>query len=51
MPGTYRFETISTTSVLVQSVKFCVRTAHTGVTEKYDGDAALTARGRLWEAA
>ncbi|PSM39564.1 hypothetical protein C6Y14_30845 [Streptomyces dioscori] len=35
----------------VRSVKFSARTAHTTVTEKYDGRAALTACGRLWEAA
>jgi len=28
---------------IVRYVKFCARTAHTTVTEKYDGGAALTA--------
>jgi hypothetical protein len=37
--------------VRVRSVKFSARTAHTTVTEKYDGRAAHTAQGRLWEAA
>ncbi|MEW5355112.1 hypothetical protein E0E62_22130 [Streptomyces sp. 16-176A] len=35
----------------VRSVKFRARTAHSTVTEKYDGGAAHTAQGRLWEAA
>jgi hypothetical protein len=35
----------------VRSVKFCARTAHSRVTEKYDGGAAHTACGRIWEAA
>jgi len=35
----------------VRFVKFCVRTAHSTVTEKYDGGAAHTASGRFWEAA
>jgi hypothetical protein len=35
----------------VRSVKFSARTAHSTVTEKYDGGAAHTARGRFWEAA
>ncbi|QFZ74431.1 hypothetical protein GFH48_15245 [Streptomyces fagopyri] len=35
----------------VRSVKFCARTAHTRVTEKYDGGAAHTASGQFWEAA
>lgn len=43
MPGTFHFETISTAFVVVQSVKFCARTARATVTEKYDGGAALTA--------
>lgn len=43
MPVTSRSKTIYTAFVVVQSVKFCTRTAHTTVTEKYDGDAALTA--------
>jgi hypothetical protein len=43
MPGRYRFKTISTAFAVVRSVKFCARTAHTTVTEKYDGGAALTA--------
>ncbi|GHJ35815.1 hypothetical protein Sm713_14240 [Streptomyces sp. TS71-3] len=35
----------------VRSMKFCARTAHTTVTEKYDGNVAHTALGRIWEAA
>lgn len=37
--------------MVVQSVKFCARTAHIAVTEKYDGGAALTAHRTIWEAA
>ncbi len=34
-----------------RSVKFCARTAHIRVTQKYDDVAAHTAHGRFWEAA
>jgi hypothetical protein len=51
MPASIRFETTRTAFATVRSVKFCARTAHTGVTEKYDGRAAHTACGRNWEAA
>ncbi|MFJ7770798.1 hypothetical protein ACIQ1J_20845 [Streptomyces sp. NPDC097107] len=51
LPGLKAFETCCAAIATVRSVKFCARTAHTTVTEKYDGDAAHTARGRLWEAA
>jgi hypothetical protein len=34
----------------VRYVKFCARTAHSTITEKYDGGAAHTAR-TIWEAA
>ncbi|MRT44419.1 hypothetical protein FGX00_00900, partial [Xylella fastidiosa subsp. multiplex] len=50
LPASLRFGTICTAFVAVRSVKFCARTAHTGVTEKYDGGAAHTACGRNWEA-
>jgi hypothetical protein len=45
------FKTFCATFATVRSVKFCARTAHTRVTEKYDGGAAHTACGRHWEAA
>ncbi|MGX4689964.1 hypothetical protein [Streptomyces sp. JNUCC 63] len=51
MPGLNLFETFCAAFVTVQSVKSCVRTAHSTVTEKYDDGAAHTACGRLWEAA
>jgi hypothetical protein len=51
VPGLNPFETFCAAFVAVQSVKFCVRTAHSTVTEKYDGGAAHTASGQLWEAA
>ncbi|AZQ37244.1 hypothetical protein EJ357_30490 [Streptomyces cyaneochromogenes] len=51
LPVSHRFQTFCATFVTVRSVKFCARTAHTGVTEKYDGRAAHTACGRHWEAA
>ncbi|MEU3343972.1 hypothetical protein ABZ723_03005 [Streptomyces sp. NPDC006700] len=51
MPILILFETLYAVLVAVRSVKSCARTAHTTVTEKYDGDAAHTACGRLWEAA
>ncbi|GAA4818503.1 hypothetical protein GCM10023220_59100 [Streptomyces ziwulingensis] len=51
LPGPPLFKTRCTAIATVRSVKFCVRTAHTTVTEKYDGRAAHTALGRFWEAA
>ncbi len=51
MPDLALYETYCTSFATVRSVKFCARTAHTTVTEKYDGGAAHTAQGRLWEAA
>jgi hypothetical protein len=45
------FKNLCAAFTTVQSVKFCARTAHGTVTEKYDGGAAYTAYGRLWEAA
>ncbi|QEV27642.1 hypothetical protein CP976_28360 [Streptomyces coeruleorubidus] len=51
LPALTLFETFSTAFVTVRSVKFCALTAHTTVTEKYDGDAARSAHGRTWEAA
>lgn len=36
---------------VVRSMKFCARTAHIMVTQKYDDGAAHTAHGRFWEAA
>jgi hypothetical protein len=45
------FDALCTIFSGVRSMKFCARTAHTTVTEKYDGRAAHTARGRFWEAA
>ncbi|MFJ4515500.1 hypothetical protein [Streptomyces sp. NPDC088816] len=51
MPILILFETLYAVLVAVRSVKSCARTAHTTVTEKYDGDAAHTACGRPWEAA
>ncbi|MFJ1651597.1 hypothetical protein ACIOC2_09325 [Streptomyces sp. NPDC088337] len=51
MPTLSLFETFYAAFAAVRSVKSCARTAHTTVTEKYDGDAAHTACGRLWEAA
>ncbi|THA70246.1 hypothetical protein E6P78_09715 [Streptomyces sp. A0958] len=43
-------------SAAVRSVKFCVRAAHTGVTQKYDVGMARRVRNgcvgpRIWEAA
>ncbi|TXS06081.1 hypothetical protein EAO73_08350 [Streptomyces sp. col6] len=43
-------------SAAVRSVKFCVRAAHTGVTQKYDVGMARHVRNgcvgpRIWEAA
>lgn len=43
MPVTSRSKPFYTAFAVVQSVKFCTRTAHSTVTEKYDGVAALTA--------
>lgn len=43
LPAPSPFETLCTAFVTVRSVKFCALTAHTTVTEKYDGGAALTA--------
>ncbi|BBC33151.1 hypothetical protein SGFS_044450 [Streptomyces graminofaciens] len=51
LPGLPPFDVLRGTFPAVRSVKFCARTAHTGVTEKYDGGAAHTACGRFWEAA
>jgi hypothetical protein len=45
------FDALCTVFTGVRSVKFCPRTAHSTVTEKYDGGAAHTALGRFWEAA
>ncbi|TXS67169.1 hypothetical protein EAO76_30335 [Streptomyces sp. sk2.1] len=46
----------STATAAVRSVKFCVRAAHTRVTQKYDGCTAQRARkgcvrSQIWEAA
>ncbi|QEU72480.1 hypothetical protein CP967_11175 [Streptomyces nitrosporeus] len=46
----------TTATAAVRSVKFCVRAAHTRVTEKYDVRTAQHAqngcvRSRIWEAA
>jgi len=51
MPGLDPFETLSNGFFTVRYVKFCARTAHSTVTEKYDGGSAHSAQGRLWEAA
>ncbi|MFF4758577.1 hypothetical protein [Streptomyces sp. NPDC001292] len=51
VPTLSPFKTFYAAFVAVRSVKSCARTAHTTVTEKYDGGAAHTACGRLWEAA
>lgn len=51
MPALKPFGTFDACFVTVRYVKFCARTAHSTVTEKYDGGAAHTAQGRLWEAA
>jgi len=51
LPVPAGFQTFCATFVTVRSVKFCAHTAHSRVTEKYDGGAAHTARGRHWEAA
>lgn len=51
LPALPPFDVVRGTFPGVRSVKFCARTAHTRVTEKYDGGAALTACGRFWEAA
>ena len=51
LPASACFETLCTAFAAVRSVKFCARTAHDRVTEKYDGRAAHTACGRFWEAA
>lgn len=51
MSGLQGFETVCAGFAAVRSVKFCARTAHSTVTEKYDGGAAHTACGRHWEAA
>ncbi|GGP93713.1 hypothetical protein GCM10010266_15960 [Streptomyces griseomycini] len=51
LPALTPFETVRTAFTAVRSVKFCALTAHTTVTEKYDGGAAHTACGRQWEAA
>lgn len=51
LPALPGFQTLCATFATVRSVKFCARTAHTRVTEKYDGRAAHTACGRHWEAA
>ncbi|PWI11907.1 hypothetical protein DIZ27_04130 [Streptomyces sp. NWU339] len=51
LPPLRTFETVRATFAAVRSVKFCALSAHTTVTEKYDGGAAHTARGREWEAA
>ncbi|SCE04462.1 hypothetical protein GA0115242_12064 [Streptomyces sp. SolWspMP-5a-2] len=51
LPAPPRFETFYAAFAAVRSVKFCARTAHSTVTEKYDGRATHTARGRHREAA
>lgn len=51
LPALTAFETVRAAFSAVRSVKFCTLTAHTTVTEKYDGGAAHTAHGRHWEAA
>ncbi|EFE67261.1 predicted protein [Streptomyces viridosporus ATCC 14672] len=51
MPTLTPFETFRTAFAAVRSAEFCALTAHTTVTEKYDGGAVHTARGRQWEAA
>lgn len=51
LPPLTDFETVCAAFAAVRSVKFCALGAHTTVTEKYDGGAAHTARGREWEAA
>lgn len=51
LPAPDTFTPVCVTFTAVRSVKFCARTAHSTVTEKYDGRAAHTACGRLWEAA
>lgn len=51
LPAVTPFETFRTAPTAVRSVKFCALTARITVTEKYDGGAAHTARGRHWEAA
>jgi hypothetical protein len=43
MPDLHLFETFCAAFITVRSVKFCARSAHTGVTQKYDGGAAHTA--------
>lgn len=50
-PALPLFDLVYGTFPGVRSVKFCARTAHTRVTEKYDGGAAHTASERTWEAA
>ncbi len=42
-PAPSRLGRVCARFVGVRSVKFCALTAHTTVTEKYDGGAALTA--------
>ncbi|MBL3667119.1 hypothetical protein JL475_14185 [Streptomyces sp. M2CJ-2] len=51
LPSLTGFETVRAPFAVVRYVKFCALSAHTTVTEKYDGGAAHTARGREWEAA
>jgi hypothetical protein len=51
MPDLKLFETFCAAFATVRFVKFSARTARGTVTEKYDGGAAHTAQGRLWEAA
>ncbi|GGZ54914.1 hypothetical protein GCM10010344_21030 [Streptomyces bluensis] len=51
LPASPLFDALGAISSRVRSMKFCAGTAHTGVTEKYDGGAAHTACGRFWEAA
>lgn len=51
LPSLRGFETVRDSFAAVRYVKFCALGAHTTITEKYDGGAAHTARGREWEAA